>query len=45
MGNVDLSIYGITGSTEVVHNPSYESLHEEELRKDLTGFEKPQYSV
>ena len=40
MGNISLNDYGITGSTEIIHNPSYESLHEEELRKDLTGFEK-----
>ena len=26
MNNLDLSIYGITGATEIVHNPSYEEL-------------------
>ena len=40
MENISLNDYGITGSTEIIHNPSYEELHEEELRKDLTGFEK-----
>ncbi len=24
MANVDLTKYGITGTTEIVHNPSYE---------------------
>ena len=26
MANIDLSKYGITGVTEIVHNPSYEML-------------------
>ncbi len=26
MANVDLTKYGITGTTEIVHNPSYETL-------------------
>ena len=30
MAKVDLSKYGITGTTEVVYNPSYEQLFEEE---------------
>ena len=25
MANIDLTQYGITGTTEIVHNPSYES--------------------
>ena len=24
MANIDLTQYGITGTTEIVHNPSYE---------------------
>ena len=28
MANVDLTKYGITGTTEIVHNPSYEVLFE-----------------
>ena len=28
MANVDLSQYGITGTTEIVYNPSYEMLFE-----------------
>ena len=39
MANVDLSQYGITGATEVVYNPSYETLFEEETKADLEGFE------
>ena len=30
MAKIDLSKYGITGTTEVVYNPSYELLFEEE---------------
>jgi len=39
MAALDLSKYGITGVTEVVHNPSYEFLFEEETKSDLTGYE------
>ena len=39
MANVDLSKYGITGVTEIVHNPSYELLFEEETKAGLEGFE------
>ncbi|MBR8702526.1 phosphoenolpyruvate carboxykinase (ATP) [Porphyromonas levii] len=42
--NVDLTKYGITGSTEVIYNPSYDQLFEEETRSDLEGFEKGQVS-
>ncbi|MBR1938688.1 MAG: phosphoenolpyruvate carboxykinase (ATP) [Spirochaetales bacterium] len=42
MANIDLTKYGITGTTEIVHNPSYELLFNEETRKDLTGYEKGQ---
>ncbi len=44
MANVDLSKYGITGATEVVYNPSYEVLFEEETKSDLEGYEKGQES-
>ncbi|MBQ5767132.1 MAG: phosphoenolpyruvate carboxykinase (ATP), partial [Burkholderiaceae bacterium] len=37
---IDLSRYGIVGATEIVHNPSYEQLFEEETRPDLTGYER-----
>ncbi|SES76515.1 phosphoenolpyruvate carboxykinase (ATP) [Pseudobutyrivibrio sp. C4] len=39
MANVDLTKYGITGATEVVYNPSYEQLFEDETKSDLTGYE------
>ncbi len=44
MANIDLSKYGITGTTEIVHNPSYEELFAEETRTDLEGYEKGQVS-
>ena len=34
-----LEKYGITGTTEVVYNPSYEQLFEEETKEGLSGFE------
>ena len=37
-----LEKYGITGTTEVVYNPSYEQLFEEETKEGLEGFEKGQ---
>ncbi len=42
MAVLDLSKYGITGVTEIVHNPSYEQLFEEETKPGLEGFEKGQ---
>ncbi|MFC2138573.1 phosphoenolpyruvate carboxykinase (ATP), partial [Bacteroidota bacterium] len=36
----DLSKYGITGVKEIIHNPSYDQLYEEELKTELEGFEK-----
>ena len=44
MAKIDLSKYGITGTTEIVHNPSYEVLFEEETKPELEGFEKGQVS-
>ena len=44
MAKIDLSKYGITGTTEVVYNPSYEVLFEEETKPELEGFEKGQES-
>ncbi len=40
MSTLDLTKYGITGSVEIVHNPSYEQLFEEETKPGLEGFEK-----
>ena len=39
---IDLNKYGITGTTEIIHNPSYEALFEAEMDKSLTGYEKGQ---
>ena len=36
---IDLPKYGITGTTEIVYNPSYEVLFEEETKAGLEGFE------
>ena len=40
MSNLDLSKYGIVGATEILHNPSYEVLFEEETKEGLEGYEK-----
>ena len=39
MATLDLTQYGITGSTVIAHNPSYEKLFEEETKAGLKGFE------
>ena len=39
MAKLDLTQYGITGSTVIAHNPSYEKLFEEETKAGLEGFE------
>ncbi|MBS6832555.1 MAG: phosphoenolpyruvate carboxykinase (ATP) [Clostridiales bacterium] len=44
MAEINLSKYGISGTTEVVYNPSYEQLFEEETKPGLEGFEKGQVS-
>jgi len=38
--SIDLSPWWITNSNEIIHNPSYELLFEEETRPDLNGFER-----
>ena len=40
MANLDLSVYGITDVKEVVYNPSFEQLFEEEMNPELEGFDK-----
>ena len=42
MANIDLNQYGITGVTEIIRNPSYEVLFQEETRPDLEGYDKGQ---
>ena len=44
MAKIDLTQYGITGTTEIVHNPSYEVLFAEETKPELEGFEVGQES-
>ena len=44
MAEMNLSKYGITGTLEIVHNPSYELLFEEETKPELEGYEKGQVS-
>lgn len=39
MAKIDLSKYGITGVKEIVYNPSYEFLFQEETAPGLTGYE------
>ena len=39
MANLDLTQYGITGSTVIAHNPSYEVLFAEETKAGLEGYE------
>jgi len=40
----DLASYGITGVKEIIYNPSYEKLYEDEMSPKLEGFEKGQLS-
>ena len=42
MKKLDLTKYGITGTTEVVHNPSFEELFAAETDPALEGYEKGQ---
>ncbi len=42
MSKVDLTQYGITGTTEILYNPSYETLFEEEMKSGLDEYEKGQ---
>jgi len=44
MSKVDLNQYGITGTTDIEYNPSYEALYEEEMKPGLEGYEKGQVS-
>ena len=39
---MNLNKYGINDVQEIVHNPSYDFLYEEELKDDLQGYEKGQ---
>ena len=40
MTNLDLNKYGISGDFEIIHNPSYEVLFQDEMNPENEGFEK-----
>ena len=42
MSKIDLSKYGIKGTTEILYNPTYEVLYNEETKPGLEGYEKGQ---
>ena len=42
MSKIDLSKYGINNVKEIIYNPSYEFLYEEEMKENLTGYDKGQ---
>ena len=42
MANIDLSKYGISDVKEIVYNPSYEKLFEEEMDPSLEGYDNGQ---
>ncbi|MGD9994198.1 MAG: phosphoenolpyruvate carboxykinase (ATP) [Salinivirgaceae bacterium] len=44
MKMIDLSKYGINNVKEIIHNPSYDQLYEEEMNPGLEGYEKGQMS-
>ena len=41
MAKLDLTKYGITGATEIIHNPSYEVLFEAEMDPSLEARAPP----
>ena len=40
--SISLDNYGIKNSQEIIHNPSFEFLYNEELSSNLQGYEKGQ---
>ena len=42
MNNIDLKKYGILDTTEILYNPTYEVLYNEETKPGLEGFDKGQ---
>ena len=42
MSKINLSKYGIKGTTEVLYNPTYEVLYNEETKPGLEGYDKGQ---
>ena len=42
MANIDLTKYGIKGVKEILYNPTYEVLYNEETKPGLEGYDKGQ---
>ena len=42
MSKIDLTRYGITGTPEIIHNPSWDQLFIDEVNPSLEGYEKGQ---
>jgi phosphoenolpyruvate carboxykinase (ATP) len=42
MSKIDLTQYGITGTPEIIYNPSWEQLYTDEVNPSLEGYEKGQ---
>lgn len=42
--SISLEKYGITNVPEIIHNPSYDQLYNDELNPNLSGYEKGQLS-
>ena len=42
MAKIDLTKYGITGTPEIIYNPSYDDLYKAEMDPSLTGYERGQ---
>ena len=42
MNNIDLKKYGILDTTEILYNPTYEVLYNEETKPGLEGYDKGQ---
>ena len=42
MANINLKKYGISGVKEILYNPTYEVLYNEETKPGLEGFDKGQ---
>ena len=42
--SISLEKYGILTTKEIVYNPSFETLYEEELNPNLVGYERGQLS-
>ena len=42
MANIDLTKYGISGAEEILYNPTYEVLYNEETKPGLEGYDKGQ---